>query len=290
MIPGMIAATDIVMPRLKIAIVGNTGIGKSWLATSIADENHKVLDLDFDGRSASLAGKKNIFVKSYFDSSADTPKAITELESDINTWEYEYSKGKLEIGTFILDSATYMVMSIEREAIRQEPTNGRNIIRVPGGPKEGRFIKIGTGYDWAKINREYFNNIVSRLSAIGNLIVTFLDRDERDPTGKDPKTGKPVMGYTGKITVEPQHLAPCLATFNDVWWLHGESGYRSLTMNLSRDFEIGKNTLSLEGEQSDIDIKKLLAKSSALKGGVVSNTVVSNLTNPIVVTGTETKQ
>lgn len=278
MIEGLIEATEIVMPKLKIALVGDTGIGKSWLATSIASDDHKVLDLDFDGRAASLAGKKNVFVKTYLDQNADMPQAITNLESDIMEWEYEYKAGKLPYKTFIVDSGSYLVSAIEREAIRQEPTNGRRIIKLPGGPKEGRWLKIGTGFDWAKINREYFNNIVSRLSQMGNVIVTFLDRDERDPTAKDPQ-GKSILSFTGKVTVEPQYLASCLATFNDVWWLHGESGYRSITMGLSKDFNIGKNTLGLTGEQTELDLKKLLAKSAAHKNGagdVVQTT--SNLT------------
>lgn len=273
MIPGMIAATEIVMPKLKVAIVGDTGAGKSWLATSIASDDHIVYDLDFDGRAASLQGKKNVYVKTYLDQNADQPAAIADLESDINTWEYEFKAGKLPVKTFVLDSATYMVLAIEREAIKQEPTNGRRIIKLPGGPKEGRWLKIGTGYDWAKINREYFTNIVGRLAVMGNVIVTFIDRDERDPTAKDAQ-GKPALGYTGKVTVEPQYLAPVLATFNDVWWLHGESGYRSITMNLSRDFTIGKNTLGLVGEQTDLNIKSLLATAAKAKNGASSGAVV----------------
>jgi hypothetical protein len=271
MLPGFKAATDIVMPRLKIAIVGDTGIGKSWLATSIASENHLVADLDFDDRESSLRGKPNVIVKQYLDEDPDHPQAMLSLESDIVSWEYAKDKGELDIKTFVVDSGTFMVSAIEREAIRQEPTNGRSIIRLPGGNRQNpRALKIGTGYDWSKINREYFLNVCGRLSRLGNLIVTFLDRDERDRTQTDDK-GKPIVAYTGKITIEPQHVAPALATFNDVWYLHGESGYRSLTVGLSRDFNIGKNTLGLVGEQTDLDIKKFLAKTSP--NGTGSSTV-----------------
>jgi hypothetical protein len=263
MISGLIAATDIVMPRLKIAIVGDTGIGKSWLATSIASDSHKVVDLDFDGRAASLRGKKNVFVKTYQDEDPDNPHAMTDLESDIIEWQYLAKKNELDIGTFIIDSGTFMVSAIEREAIRQEPSNGKTIIKLPGSAR-GKGLKIGTGYDWSKINREYFLNICSRLAQLGNLIVTFIDRDERDRTQTDDK-GKPVAAYTGKITVEPQHVAPALATFNDVWYLHGESGHRSLSVGLTKDFNIGKNSLGLVGEQygDDVNIQKLLAKTSS---------------------------
>jgi len=262
MIQGLIEATEIVMPKLKIAIVGDTGIGKSWLACSVADDNNIVYDLDFDGRAASLRGKKNVFVKSYVDKDPDMPSAMADLESDIITWEYEHDKGELNNVTFVIDSGTFMVTAIEREAIRQEPSNGKPIIRLPGGTKQRpRALKIGTGYDWAKINREYFLNICGRLSQLGNLVVTFIDRDERDRTQTDDK-GKPVVSYTGKITVEPQHVAPVLATFNDVWYLHGEGGYRSLTVGLSRDFNIGKNTFGLEGEiyGDEMNIRKFIQR------------------------------
>jgi hypothetical protein len=270
---GFVEATEIQMPKLKIAIVGDTGIGKSWLATSLAADDHKVVDLDFDGRAASLRGKKNVFIKSYIDKDPDSPSAMTELESDIIQWEYEASKGELDIRTFIIDSGTYMVTAIEKEAIRQQPSNGRSIIKLPGGNKyQPRTLKIGTGYDWAKINREYFANVIARLSAIGNLIVTFLDRDERSVAVTDDK-GKTTVaaGFTGRVTIEPQHVAPVLATFNDVWYLHGEKGYRSLSVGLTQDFNIGKNTLGLTGEQygDDLDIKKLLAKASPNGGGAV---------------------
>jgi hypothetical protein len=187
------------------------------------------------------------------------------------------NKGELDIKTFVVDSATFMVTAIEKEAIRQEPSNGKVIIRLPGSDRrKNQGLKIGTGYDWSKINREYLLNICARLSQLGNLIVTFLDRDERDRTQTDEK-GKPVLSYTGKITVEPQHVAPVLATFNDVWYLHGESGYRVLTVGLSKDFNIGKNSLGLAEEQhgDDINLRKLLTKASSNGSGANSGTTTT---------------
>src|ERR1017187_7157420 len=103
-IKGMIPATSITEPLLKIAVVGDPGVGKSWFA---ATAPKPVLDLDFDGRASSLAGKAGVLVKSYVDLDTTNPKAIADLESDLNSFDYAKAKGEEIPATFVIDSITY---------------------------------------------------------------------------------------------------------------------------------------------------------------------------------------
>jgi hypothetical protein len=250
MIKGIIAATEITAPRLKIAIIGDTGIGKSWLACSIASPEHKVLDLDFDGRAASLAGKENVYVKTYVDKDFNQPTAMAELESDINTWEYDYEQGRLEYKTFVIDSGSYMRKAMEREIIRQQPALSRAI-------KVGsRVLKIGQGYDIFNGNQMFTEHIISRLSQIGNLIITFHEKNEKD----EIKSTEKQKAFTGMVTIDPQHLSGLLSTFNDVWRLTTNyASKRILITGLTDDFS-GKTTLKGLADVEEPDIKKLLEK------------------------------
>lgn len=258
MIKGILAATEITEPKFKIAIIGDTGIGKSWLAASIASPENPVLDLDFDGRAASLAGKPDVYVKTYVDRDFNNPTAVSELESDLNEWEYDCSQGKLKYKTFILDSASYLRKALEREIIRQQPTLSRGI-------KVGsRVLRLGQGFDIFNSNLMFMEHLISRLSQIGNLIVVFHERNEKDETRSTAE--KKV--FTGLVTVDPQHLSPVLSTFNDVWRLSSDyTGTRVLYTGLSEEF-IGKTTLQgLAKEEKNPNIRELLAKSAKAKNG-----------------------
>jgi hypothetical protein len=258
-IKGIIEAKDITEPKLKVAIVGVSGIGKSWLATSIASPENQVIDLDFDNRAAALQGKQNISIKTYVDKDINNPTAIADLESDINEWEYEFVKRTLKYGTFVIDSATYMRAAIEREIMRQQPTLSRSIVKFGN-----RTIRVAQGYDVFSGNRIFFENLVSRLSAIGNLIVTFHERDEEDKAKSTDKQ----KAYTGKITIEPPHLASVLSTFNDVWWLTTNYNSKRVLITDLHDEFVGKTTLKgLDKVEVEPDIKKLLAKSVAARNG-----------------------
>jgi hypothetical protein len=253
-IKGVLEAVNIVEPKLKIAIVGDTGLGKSWLACSIAADDHKVLDIDFDGRAASLAGKKNVFVKSYVDRDHNNPNAISDLESDISLLEYDATKGALEYKTFVLDSGSYMRKSIEREIIRQQISLSRSI-------KIGtRTVRIGQGYDIFSGNVAYMENIIARFAVLGNVIITFHERNEKD----EVKSTKEQKAFTGMVTIDPQHLSGILSTFNDVWRLTTDyASNRVLVTGLTDDF-IGKTTLkgietTVKGNEN-INIQVLLDK------------------------------
>lgn len=261
-VKGLLPATEITEPLLKLAIVGDTGIGKSWLAVSHASPTNKILDLDFDGRAASLAGKENVYVKTYQDLDFNNPKCIAELESDINDWEYDKSMGRLQFQTFVLDSASYMRKALEREIIRQQPTLSREI-------KVGaRKLKLGQGYDIFNSNLMFTEHIISRLSQLGNLIVTFHERNEKD----EIKSTEKQKAFTGMVTIDPQHLSGILSTFNDVWRLTTDyTGKRVLYTGLKDDFA-GKTTLKGLAETEIPDMKVLLEKHRKFCTGNGANT------------------
>lgn len=273
-VKGLLAASQITEPPFKIAIVGDTGLGKSWLATSHASTDNQILDLDFDGRAASLAGKDNVFVKTYQDKDFNNPNCIAELESDINDWEYDKSMGRLAYNWFVLDSVSYMRKSLEREIIRQQPTLSREI-------KVGsRRLKLGQGYDIFNANQMFTEHIIGRLSQLGNLIVTFHERNEKD----EIKSTEKQKAFTGMVTVDPQHLSGILSTFNDVWRLTTDyTGKRILITNLTDDFA-GKTTLKGLAAAEIPDIKVLLEKHRKIctaNGANVTNTNTQlTTTNP----------
>lgn len=280
MIKGLVPATDITEPKFKIAIVGDTGIGKSWLASSMASPENQMLNLDFDQRAASLAGKENVTVKTYYDKDFNNPTCIAELESDLNEWEYDYQMGRLQFKTFVIDSASYMRKALEREIIRQQPTLSRGI-------KVGsRVLRLGQGYDIFNANQMFTEHIISRFSQIGNLIVTFHERNEKDET----KSTAEKKVFTGMVTIDPQHLSNILSTFNDVWRLTSDySGKRILVTGLSDDFA-GKTTLKgLAKEEPEPNIQALLAKSAAAKNGSGKTNTQINTQTPTQ-TNTQTQK
>lgn len=249
-IKGLIEAKDITQPKFKIAIIGESGIGKSWLATSIAAPDHEVLDLDFDDRAPSLAGKPNVTVKTYKDSDFNKPTAMAELQSDISEWEYDYVQKRLKFKTFIIDSMSFMRKAMERDIIIQQPTLGKGI-------KMGAVVlKVAADFNVYKGNQTFAENIISRLSAIGNLIVTFHERSEKDEVRST--TEKTI--YTGMVSIDPPHLAVLLSTFNDVWRLTTDySSKRVLYTGLVKDFA-GKTTFKGLDDVEIPDIQKMLAK------------------------------
>lgn len=250
-IKGIEEAKDITEPRLKIAIVGDPGVGKSWLACTTPGTK---FDIDFDGRKSSLAGKPDVVAKTYHDTDPANPKAMGEFEQDLKAIEYAHQQGKETPQTFIIDSATYCKKGTENELIRQQSNLGR-IIRV--GTTQ---LKIGSGWDIINGNRLYLEYIINKLAAIGNVICIFHEQSEKDDQRSTPE--KKV--YTGMVTIQPQYLSTVTSIFNDVWRLKIDySGKRVLQTGISADF-IGKCSLKGLDPVSEVpDIGKLLDKHRA---------------------------
>ena len=253
-IKGMQPASDITEPLLKIAIVGDPGVGKSWFACTAPKP---VFDLDFDGRKSSLAGKEGVLVKSYVDLDTTNPKAIAELESDLNSFDYAKSKGEEIPATFVIDSITYARKFTESELAKQQSNLGRQL-RI-GSAK----ITIGQGWDIVNGNRMYLEYIINRLAALGNVIAVFHTQDEKDAA----KSTAEKKAYTGRITVQPQYLSSILSIFNDVYLLDVDyKNTRFVQTGISNEF-IGKCSLKgLNPLNEPPDIEAMLKKHRAAIG------------------------
>jgi hypothetical protein len=248
--------TNIKEPLLKIAIVGDPKVGKSWLA---ATAPKPIFVMDFDGRASSLAGKANVFVKSYVDIGTTTPKAVAELESDIASIEYEKSKGNPIPATFVLDSMTYLRKFCEAELIKQQPTTGRTL-RL-GTSK----VMIGAGWDIYNGGRGYLEYLINRLASLGNLICVFHSEYEKDDSKSTPEK----KAYTGKITVKPNHLADLLSIFNDVWLLAVDYAGKRFVQTGINDTFVGACTfkgLNPLSEAPDIEAMLVKHRAELLKG------------------------
>ena len=250
-IKGLMDSTTISEPYLKIALVGDPKVGKSWLA---ATAPKPVLDLDFDGRASSLAGKAGVFVKSYVDIGTTTPKAISELEADINTFEYEKQKGNPTPVTYVLDSMTYCRKYCEAELIRQQPTSGRTL-RI-GTSK----IMVGVGWDIFNGGRGYLEYLINRLSVLGNVIAVFHSEYEKDESKSTPDK----KAYTGKITVKPNHLSDILSIFNDVWLVDVDyANKRFVQTGITTEFVGACSLKGLDPLKEEPNIEAMLVKHRA---------------------------
>lgn len=258
-IKGIEAATAITETFLKLAIVGDPGVGKSWFA---ATAPKPVLDLDFDGRKSSLAGKDGVYVKSYVDIDSTNPRAIADLESDLNTFDYEKKQGNPIPATFVLDSMTYCRKFIEAELAKQQTSLGRQL-RI-GSAK----VTIGQGWDVVNGNRMYLEYIINRLAVLGNVIAIFHTQDEKDNSKTTyDKAGQKVVAYSGRVTVQPQYLASILSIFNDVYWLDVDyTGKRVVQTGISNEF-IGKCSLKgIKPIGEEPDLQAMLAKHKLALG------------------------
>jgi hypothetical protein len=233
---------------MRIAVIGDPGIGKSWFTATMPGINFSI---DFDGRASSLAGKENVIVKTYTDVDTNNPRAIADLEADISKIKYDKTQGKPIPDTFILDSITYARKYTEAELIRQQSTLGRSL-------RVGAYnLKIGSGWDIVNGNRGYLEYLINTLGELGNVIAVFHVADEKDRVKSTPQQA----AYTGRITVSPQYLNSILSIFNDCWYLDVDyQGKRFVQTGIDSEF-IGKCSLKgLDPKREEPNIAKMLQK------------------------------
>lgn len=254
-IKGVQVAQEVTNPPLKIAIIGDPGVGKSWLANTIEGTKY---DFDFDNRSSSLITHpraSEINVKTYYDANPNKPTAIQNFETDLSALKYAKSQGKLpEDFVSIVDSITFARKACEDELIRQQGNLSRKL-RIGTTT-----VNIPAGWDIINANREYLEYIISELATLGDLICIFHEKDEKDVvTSTTEKTT-----YTGMTTIQPQYLNTMLSIFNDVWRISVNSnGRRNVQTGIGPQF-VGKCTLlGLNELTEEPDISKMLAKHRA---------------------------
>lgn len=216
--------------KYKIAIVGESGVGKSWLAFTAPGS---IFDAEFDNRAESLkeyvrmSKRTDIVAKTYLDIDPSAPKAISQFETDLAMFEYLKSQGKPIPEWYLLDSMTYMRVACEHELIKQHPSMSRAV-------KLGaNTLRIPSHYDIINGNRAYMEYIIGRLSELGNVIAIFHEMDEKDAQAST----KEQKAYTGRKTIQPQYLASLLSLFNDRFRVTIDySGNRIVQTQPSSDF------------------------------------------------------
>ena len=182
---------------LKIAIVGEPKVGKSWLAATAPGP---VRIFDFDDRAESLAGKPGLIVKS--------KPTMIEIEQDLSMAKARKKQGLPLPATWVFDSVTFMQRAMEEEIFRQAPDLARSIKVGPG-------LAMKLRKNWDTINgiQRYVEYLIAEFSALGNIIFVFHEKMEKDPV----KSTVESTAYTGDVTVDPQYLSKSLSLFNEVY-------------------------------------------------------------------------
>lgn len=235
--------------RLKLAIVGDQGTGKSWFA---ATAPQPIMDYDFDDRAESVAGKPGLIIKS--------KPTMVDVERDLSIAKGNVAQKRPDLNpaTWLFDSVTYMQRAMEDEIFRQAPDLARKI-------KVGSSREMLLRKNWDTINgiQRYMEYLIAEFSRLGNIIFVFHEKLEKDPVKSTPET----TAYTGDITVNPQYLSQSLSLFNEV--------YR-IKQNFQGKFEVqcrytgagdkfsAKTTMLLDGTEPP-DLMAMIAKHQKLR-------------------------
>lgn len=193
--------------RLKVAVCGDTGTGKSCLIARTARK--PLLHYDFDDRRESIAGIDDVVIKTLVDKNDETPTAWNTLESDIGTLEYLRDKNELPFKSIALDSCTFLRKYAEHQFMKDCTTSSRNK------------FKIGvTTYiipkDWDAVTgvQKMLDGILNRVFALNvDTYMTFHTRNEKD----NVKSTKLDTVYKDNLTVDPPNIKVLLPKFNDKW-------------------------------------------------------------------------
>lgn len=257
-IKGAIEASQIdATGRLKIAILGLPKSGKSWFAATAPGP---IMYYDFDDRAISLSGKPNIFVKTLQDKSQRNPQAMQELERDLSNFVIRKQRGLPIPTTFVLDTATYLKKAIENEVFRQDPKLARQV-KTGAGPTD--YIMISKSYDVVNAVQGYVQYLIAEFSSLGNLIMIFHERAQKDKEKSTPEKA----AFTGKVTVDPQYLETSLTLFNEVFrieatGLPGGAGTK-YTVTCKTNYEVNASTTLLVDSTEPPDLQAMIAKHKA---------------------------
>lgn len=250
-ITGTVQASDInKVDRLKVAVCGDEKTGKSNLIARTARK--PLLVCDFDDRRESIAGQKDITIKTFVDKDAGQPSAWGELESDLGTLEWFKKDNKLPIRSIALDSMTYL-RSIASNAMMKETNNLRK-------SKIGlQQYYIAQGWDSINYVQVMLYQLIRRLFALEiDVYCVFHTKNEKDKV----KSTKENTIYTDKLTVEPQNLSILLPIFNEKWrtYIDSDNTYKLQT---KADYYFAASTaLSVDGIEEQ-NIQKLLEKHNS---------------------------
>lgn len=241
--------------RLKVALAGDTGTGKSCL---IARTCRKPLLLyDFDDRAESVAGNKDTIIKTLTDIRDDEPRAWAALESDFGTLEYLKGKNELPFKSLAFDSCTFLRKYAEHQFMKDSTGSSRNK------------LKIGlTNYiipkDWDAVTgvQKMIEGILNRAFALEiDVYMTFHTRQEKDAV----KSTKTEAVYKENLTIDPPNLKMLLPKFNDKWRTFVDVDGK-FKVQLHADWKFAAaSVLKNVGDTEEADIQKFLEKHNATK-------------------------
>lgn len=252
---GIKKASDIeASDRLKAAILGKPKSGKSWFAATAPSP---ILIYDFDDRAESLAGKGGgVFIKTLIDVQGK-PTVVKAIEQDLSLLQYKKAKGEPIPTSFVFDTVTNLLPYIKHEYLANNPKDGR-ALRVGGN-----LVQIGMSYDWINVALRFLDYIITEYSALGNVILVFHEKDEKDQAESTPQQIK----YSGMITINPQFIAPILSKFNEVFRISVKVDKTQTLYSVEckpTDEVLASTTLLLDATEPP-DLMKMVAKHKMRK-------------------------
>jgi hypothetical protein len=244
-IQGAISGTDLkVNERMRTAVIGPPGVGKSWLAAT-AD---KPWINDFDGRLNSLAGKP-ISGKTYFDKDFMQPTAWVEFENDLAAFE-KMAKDALP-KTFVCDSMQMMCQAAMNQILVLGANDKKICRKISAGQK---VYYVAGGYDAWEAEFQAVKGAISRLFSLGNVICNFHESPEEAPGSTQEN---PI--FTGKFTVFPVRMRKLLPLFNDKWRMSADNGNRVVYTDL-KDYKFNSASTLLVDSIEQPNIQEMLKK------------------------------
>lgn len=225
--------------RLRAAIVGAPKSGKSWFAATAPPP---VLHFDFDNRWAALEGKPGLLVVKN--------ASMLDVESNLSMLKLKKAKGEPMPVSFVFDTVTWMEKAIEKLGFE---ANKDFYASYKFGSQT---IKVRKGWDAINTIKGYMNYIIEEFGAFGNIIFVFHEKDEKD---YDKSTTKEAA-WTGKQTVNPQYLAPCLSLLNENFRIQYDAGLRKYVVSCRPTSDFNASTTLLVDDIEPPNLVEMLAK------------------------------
>lgn len=250
---------SVLTDAFKIAIVGPSGSGKSWLAASCATKEEPAFHFDWDARKQSIAGKPFVDSKTYQDVNFPNrmPTAWVTAMTDLLKLEQAKQKGTNPYKWYIYDSATFGSIAAMNNILYNTPSMRREVKAA------GTVTYVPGGFDAYKAEINDVLGFWQRLMCLGNLIVTFHEGKEKDDASTSDK-----QLFTGKYGVQPPRYQDLIALFNDTWRIKALGPGRYDVQTQPDALFTAKNTMLLDAnEQPNIRamMQKYMTKAKATK-------------------------
>lgn len=276
--------------RILAILCGLEKSGKSWLA---ATGRKPILFFDFDGRAASLAGRKDVFAITFRDPVAShmQPDALNEMLTFIS--KLEQGENLKQLGftnagdtypkTIVIDSVTTMARAAMNYVTYSNPKDLSRQVNFGG-----MSVRFAKNFDAWNAEMSTVESVILRLFALKfpegrpDIICTLHQTEEEDKLSSTQE--KKV--FTGKLVVFPPRYKLLLKYFNEVWRIEQtpvilgqgsaqQSVYRPRVFTQpNHRFEYAATALDVDPtEDPDIDmmIAKHVARDAAKKSALWQN-------------------